>query len=269
MMVVMESSTVEIKNESRAAKKPQQRTRILRTYGKRTASEPAQPALKKRRIDNINAAAASNDETAESPRAATDPPSPALPPAQPAIKGTIMSYFKAVRPSSSCALRSSPEPSSERIDPTSTPPSSPPVPSLQRKKRRRLTTRIISRAASVESKTEDGMEDDGGKGTFKEVDAGSVSPTKSPPALSKIPPATLNLPIAKPNKRQDTKKTSKSAIVQTTLSLSVEDKGFIECKQCNMLYNPLHKQDAKCHSRRHAAMVKAKLDNCDSNKPVD
>ena len=49
-----------------------------------------------------------------------------------------------------------------------------------------------------------------------------------------------------------------AATVQTTLSPSLSDSGFAECKDCNMLYNPYHEKDAKLHARRHAAMVKAK-----------
>ncbi|KAI1644048.1 uncharacterized protein F4817DRAFT_229769 [Daldinia loculata] len=267
MLTVMDSPTSEVQTESRAARKPQ-RTRVLRTYGKRNSTnEPLQPTSKRRCIENINTATISNDEAIESPCNTSIPPSPILPPIQPIRKGTIMSYFKVVSSSSSsssCALNSS-EPSSEPVDPINTPPSSPPMSTLPRKNRRRLTTRITSRAASEESNTEEATKEDGEKERTNGVDTRSILSTDSPQVLSEVSSAILNLPVTEQKDQSDTKKrersmkkVSKPATVQTTLSLSIEDKGFIECNECNMLYNPLHKQDAKCHARRHAAMLKAK-----------
>ncbi|OTB10495.1 hypothetical protein K445DRAFT_252470 [Daldinia sp. EC12] len=264
----------ELQTESRVATKPQ-RTRVLRTYGKRaSSSDSAQSASKKRCIDKTDTAILSNNDTpAESPCDASIPPSPTLPPAQPIRKGTIMNYFKVVPSSSSCASHS-PAPSSGPVDPTSTPPSSPPASSLQSKTRRRLTTRIVSRATSVESKAED-MEEEDEKAKVNEVDTVSMSPNNSSQAFSEISSATLNLPVIKPKRQADNKrernikKPSKPTTIQTTLSLSIDDKGFTECKECDMLYNPLHKQDAKYHARRHAAILKAKSTIRDSKETLD
>ncbi|KAI1464882.1 uncharacterized protein F4812DRAFT_143560 [Daldinia caldariorum] len=264
MVATMKSPISEVQTESRAAAKPQ-RTRVLRTYSKRTlSSDSAQPTPKRGHIEKVNTAVLSNDEiSTKLPCDTTIPPSPTLPPAQPARKGTIMNYFKVVPSSPSCTPHS-PEPSSEPADPTCTPPSSPPVSNLQQKKRRRLTTRIVSRATSVESKM-NYMVDEDEKERGNEVDVGSTLPSNPSPTLSEISSATLNLPVVKPKRQPDTKrersmkKTSKVTTVQTTLSLSIEDKGFTECKECDMLYNPLHREDAKYHAKRHAAILKAKL----------
>ncbi|KAI0122783.1 hypothetical protein F4814DRAFT_220280 [Daldinia grandis] len=271
----MNLPTSEVQTESRAARKSQ-RTRVLRTYGKRTSTtEPPQPTPKRQRIENINTAIISNEEATELPCNASIPPSPILPPIQLARKGTIMSYFKVVSSLSGCALNSS-EPSSEPVDPTNTPPSSPPVPALPRKNRRRLTTRLKSRATSEESNIEETTKNDGEKEITNGVDTGSMLSMISPYALSEVSSAIPNLPVTEQNIQSDMKKGErcmkkipKPATVQTTLSLSIEDKGFIECNVCNMLYNPLHKQDAKCHARRHAAMLRAKSSTYDNNEVVD
>lgn len=158
------------------------------------------------------------------------------------------------------------EPPSESAEPVGTPPSSPPIPDIQRKKRRRLqvTTHVLSRATSEEgSGTEDIVEKDRDE---ESEESGAIlkalTPTKQQPnILSDANADTLNQVPSRRKKRSDGGKrgrASKSAAVQTTLSLSAEEKGFTECKECNMLYNPLHKQDAKCHAKRHAAMLKAK-----------
>ncbi|KAI0845924.1 hypothetical protein F5Y00DRAFT_159560 [Daldinia vernicosa] len=275
MPIDMDSPTSEVRTESRAARKPK-RNRVLRTYGKRTStSEPPQPTPKRRCIEDINKAIISNDEAIESTCDAGIPPSPILPPVQPIRKGTIMSYFNVVS-SSSRALNSS-EPSSEPVDPINTPPSSPPMPTLPRKNRRRLTTRITSRATSEESNAGETIKKDGEKERTNDVDIGSsMLSTGSAAVLSEVSSEILNLPVTEQTNLPDikkcersTKKASKPATVQTTLSLSMEDKGFIECNECNMLYNPLHKQDAKCHARRHAAMLKAKSSIYDNNEILD
>ncbi|KAF3067410.1 hypothetical protein GL218_08477 [Daldinia childiae] len=261
--------------DSPTSKAQTESSRVLRTYGKRSSTnEPLQPTSKRRCIEIIDTATISNDKAIESPCNTSIPLSPILPPIQPIRKGTIMSYFKVVSSSSSCALNSS-EPSSEPVDPINTPPSSPPIRTLPRKNRRKLTTRIASRAASEESNTEETTRRGGEKEITNDVDIGSILSIDSPHTLSEVSSATLNLPATEQNIQPDTKKRERSmkkvfkpATVQTTLSLSIEDKGFIECNECNMLYNPLHKQDAKCHARRHAAMLKAKSSTYD-NEIVD
>lgn len=47
-------------------------------------------------------------------------------------------------------------------------------------------------------------------------------------------------------------------MVQQTLSLSMSETGFTECRECSMLYNPLHEKDRRYHARQHAAIMKAR-----------
>ncbi|KAI0835929.1 hypothetical protein F5Y06DRAFT_113964 [Hypoxylon sp. FL0890] len=244
--------------------------RPLRTYSKRTSStDTSEPVSRKRRNEEISSATAPEDAPKKLPHQPSVPyPSPTLPPSQPAKKGTIMSYFRVIPPSSDSTLYLS-EPRSGSVEPTSTPPSSPPVSDRQRKKRRRLTTRVISRDVSEDPQ----MEEDQRVGENEESDAMddrfAVSAGRTN-ALEDAKPDILNRPATRHNNRSDSGKrgrVSKSATVQTTLSLSAAEKGFTECKECNMLYNPLHKQDAKCHARRHAAMLKAKSSSNDNEAP--
>ncbi|KAI0381271.1 hypothetical protein F5Y04DRAFT_79430 [Hypomontagnella monticulosa] len=251
------------------------RTRPLRTYGKRTSStDIVEPVSKKRRVEaiNTNVPLEGDAELMRSPSAPLPSPAPSLP--QPAKKGTIMSYFKVVSPAPNITMHKSETPSESTIL-SSTPPSSPPPPNLPRKKRRRLTTRVTSRATSEDSKTEDVMEGDDENGQPDVVDDESILRKRRMEALSDASPDTLNRLPTNP-KRLDAGKRGwgtvqglKLATVQTTLSLAIDEKGFTECKECNMLYNPLHKQDAKFHARQHAAMLKAKKSNTPDNEISD
>lgn len=45
-----------------------------------------------------------------------------------------------------------------------------------------------------------------------------------------------------------------SAATQTTLSLTIGGDAMKECRECNILYNPLNEKDAKFHSRYHASL---------------
>lgn len=280
----MEQSSLDHQNEQRAAEKSPRTLkslrhlrstqnssycsrRPLRTYSKRTSStDTAEPVAKQRRIEDISRVITTCPRTTESPHQPTvRQPSPTLPPSQPSRKGTIMGYFKVLPPSSSSALYSS-DPPLDSIESTSTPPSSPPASDRQQKKRRRLTTRVVSRTASENPQAEkiNGNEE------MEESDATDDRSTVSEgctDVLFETSPDALNRSTARHQNRSDAGKRGrgpKSATVQTTLSLSAAEKGFTECKECNMLYNPLHKQDAKCHARRHAAMLKTKS-NSSSN----
>ncbi|KAI6081050.1 hypothetical protein F4821DRAFT_38907 [Hypoxylon rubiginosum] len=262
----MESSALVTRNATRSIGKPK---RPIRTYSKRTASvDTPEPVSKKRRIDD--ASAIEPPENAVS-KPACEPsirqPSPSLPPLQQARKGTIMSYFQIIPPTTSSTLPSS-ELLSERTECTVTPPSSPPAPH-KLKKRRRLTTRIISRSTSEDLAAEDSTEEESEEDNLDRV-AIKSSPAEKGGVLSDASADTLNQAASRRKKRSDAGKRgqgSKSTAVQTTLSLSAQEKGFVECKDCNMLYNPLHKQDAKCHARRHAAMLKAKSSHHDNETP--
>jgi len=85
--------------------------------------------------------------------------------------------------------------------------------------------------------------------------------------LSETTPSTLNLSAkisegkTAPERKRSTergKKERKKGCVQTTLSLSVSDTAYTECKECGMLYNRLDKTDVKYHARHHTAKLKAK-----------
>ncbi|KAI0148646.1 hypothetical protein GGR57DRAFT_475066 [Xylariaceae sp. FL1272] len=245
------------------------RRRPLRTYSKRTSStETHEPPLKRRRINDddstpiLQTPVVPATTTSLEPVNAlqTQPPTSieSLPP--PAKRGTIMAYFKKIAPESDSTIPSS-ELSSELEQPTTTPPSSPPIIiTTGRKRIRRLRTRI-----SKQHKHDDESNHD--KGTDEESDDELV-----PLTLSKTPNGSHNtaLSSSSPNARNATNiapeaakrskilRERKQASVQTTLSLSLTDKGYAECKECDMLYNPLHESDAKHHARRHAALLKLK-----------
>ncbi|KAK8035812.1 hypothetical protein PG991_001885 [Apiospora marii] len=201
----------------------------------------------------------SNPETASSknPRS-KQPELPAQRPAELSKKGTIMSYFKVTSPSSGTATLC--EISSEAVDPPSTPPSSPPALSHDRKRRRRLTTK-----PSYQSTPELESERDASESAVEDVPEKRVKTL----ALSDVAAQKLNQKDqgeesrSEAGKRGATKKTAKpkkTATVQTTIVLSLNETGFVECQECNMLYNSLHEKDVKLHTRRHAAFLrKAKL----------
>ncbi|KAI0179821.1 hypothetical protein GGR52DRAFT_214630 [Hypoxylon sp. FL1284] len=248
----MESLTPNASNEKMVTSKPK---RIIRTYSKRAASaETTEPSSKKRRIDNDT----SKDVSSESLRkTSTRQPSPDLPPSRGAKKGAITNYFKII-PSVSSSTPPPSEPFSEPIESTDTPPSSQPM-TYQQKKRRRLTTRIAPRSASEDPNTADSTAEESEKEGSNE--AGSKSSPMGPKsALSDTASDTLNQAAPTKRKRLDAGKRGRESkpAVQTTLSLSNQERGFTECKVCNMLYNPLHKQDAKYHAKRHATILKAK-----------
>jgi hypothetical protein len=59
--------------------------------------------------------------------------------------------------------------------------------------------------------------------------------------------------------KHEGKRRAAKATVQTTLNLSMADEpGFIICKDCEILYNPLNEKDRKDHARRHAAVIRRK-----------
>ncbi|KAI0475414.1 hypothetical protein GGR56DRAFT_512248 [Xylariaceae sp. FL0804] len=257
--------------------------RPLRTYGTRTASaDSTEPRTKRRRILDAShtGATVAEDSLAPECRAviapgATEGPSasPALPP-QPSQRGRITAYFKKIAPStsSSTAVPSdSPSAAGERA---STPPSSPPPLSTRRRKARRLTTRVASRDAEKDA---DGEPDEG---SSKENEYPAIATKRSasrdneedPLLSSKTRTSTstrtrthlVDLSQEQAETRsqdQGRQSTRRPATVQTTLSLSVNDSGYTECKDCGMLYNPFHSKDVKYHARRHAALRRAKSRN--------
>ncbi|KAI1082516.1 hypothetical protein F5B20DRAFT_505543 [Whalleya microplaca] len=257
----MESSACDITRESRNVGKPN-RTRPLRTYSKRHASvETGEPVAKKRRLEETAQHAVSETNATESPThdaSSPRPSSPPLPPAPAARKGTLMDYFKVIPSTSSSTL-----PSSDSAGPITTPPSSPPLPEAKRKTRRKLTTRAISLEAgtAVHEATD---EDDGEVEGTTAVKDKPEEPRGQAASVADSSQDILKRG-AKEKKRSDAGKRGRGArqaprqtTVQTTLSLSLNEKVFEECKDCNMLYNPFHEKDAKYHAKLHAAMQKAK-----------
>ncbi|ETS73505.1 hypothetical protein PFICI_14451 [Pestalotiopsis fici W106-1] len=236
----------------------------LRTYSKRSAPNSTEPPAKKRRVESSNVdihsiAGRFAQKLEAACQSKHDPQSqvPLPTPAQQPKKGTILSYFKVRSPSSTTS--SSCAQVSEVIPLSSTPPSSIPSESNDSscKKRRRLTTKPPLRNSDTSSPESD---DDGSSDTKQQTqvtkDSKSTVQDVNGNLIDQDPRAKAERPDAR---ERGTKKGSKSkkATVQTTLSLSLTEKQFIECNECNMLYNPYHEKDLKMHKKRHAAVMKA------------
>ncbi|KAI1849606.1 hypothetical protein JX266_004555 [Neoarthrinium moseri] len=239
----------------------------LRTYSKRdNMAACAEPPTKKRRTDTApvrmdasNPAAERAIETESSPQPLTRvpiqaqmPPPTALPSAPVPKKGTILSYFKVRSPSSAtssspCAMSSGP------VIPSSTPPSSPPVVEASRKKPRRLTTKPLHRSESPEQKKHEVARDKSNEPQQEELNAGSMvlQPTNSTSLNRK---RGREVGKSEAEKHGGARRLKSKHTTQTTLSLSLTEKQFEECAECNMLYNPYHEKDVKMHARRHAAL---------------
>ncbi|RYP78167.1 hypothetical protein DL769_003248 [Monosporascus sp. CRB-8-3] len=263
-MEPLEMSSGSLVEPSHKTPRKPDRTRPLKTYSKKaTSSGSTEPPLKRRRTEEV--AQTTRPKGCESPSLQQDnrcqplllPPHASRHPK----KGTIMSYFKVVSPSSN-HVTSSCEPSSCGVEPTSTPPSPPPLKTDSRpKKRRRLTTKIVAKDldATVDA------EEENIESPAPETDQSTTTRREDSGILADKSKDALNKASSQPEQRLEAGKrgkskgpSSKSVTVQTTLSLSMSDKGFAECKECNMLYNPYHEKDAKFHARRHAAMLKSK-----------
>ncbi|KAI1121863.1 hypothetical protein F5Y10DRAFT_92124 [Nemania abortiva] len=251
------------------------RRRPLRTYSKRASSiEPTEPAPKRRCINNSTVPSIQDQHTRPPPP--SDPKQDTIAPVSeplltlpPTKKGTITAYFGRIIPQAPAVI---PLPSSDPVSeplsedgPTFTPPSSPPVVTTRRRARR-LKTRVVTQRIDerVASDEEEENEDDDAR--LGAIDDEKPSPNTSSSVLSETTPNTLNqtdnLPRSrsgdsKPQrKRQREKKTTS---VQTTISLSMTEAQYTECKECGLLYNHFHPTDVKYHARRHAALRKAKL----------
>ncbi|KAI1631897.1 hypothetical protein F4809DRAFT_130503 [Biscogniauxia mediterranea] len=233
--------------------------RPLRTYSKRTApTDSAEPVTKRQRINEAHVSHQTSKSSNKSnvDIAASEPTLPAVPSAVPPRKGIITAYFKKIDPPTSSSTLPS-EASSDIAEATTTPPSSPPTLQSRRRKARRLTTRAVS-CDNAEHEDED-------KNTKESKAEQQVAATKDgrlsredKDVLSSLSAPTLNRMETITRKRSEAGKRGKATTVQTTLSLSLTDTGFVECKDCNMLYNPIHEKDAKDHARVHAALRRAK-----------
>ncbi|KAI1743864.1 hypothetical protein F4680DRAFT_323169 [Xylaria scruposa] len=247
------------------------RRRPLRTYSKRTSTDSNEPTSKRRCIAKTSKASLPKGEVhiassgSEHKAISSISKSPSLPPMK---KGTITAYFgtitpqpRAVTPSSD----SSSDPSSEPNEPITTPPLSPPVITTRKRRARRLKTRVVTQSVDKEEGDEEERENQDGKKRLKRIyDAEPPTPAH-PLILSESTPDSLNQiqnesssrsGAGKPLENQQREK--KQASVQTTLSLSMNETHYTECKECGMLYNHLHKTDIKYHARRHAALRRAK-----------
>ncbi|KAI1349023.1 hypothetical protein F5Y01DRAFT_195546 [Xylaria sp. FL0043] len=249
------------------------RRRPLRTYSKRASStESTEPIPKRRCLASPSTSSHSirDKETSPVPKEANHITSASAsePPLPPIKKGTITAYFGKIVPQPSSATPSSglpSDPPSERSEPTVTPPSSPPPLTTRKRKARRLKTRVVTQ------RRDEGEGNDGGQDNRDgEENAGRTQNTEPPPhtqspALSETTPNALNqkenvsMIRSGGDKRGNKQRKNKAASVQTTLSLSMNEAHYTECKECGMLYNHLHETDAKYHARRHAAMRRAKV----------
>lgn len=254
----------------------------MRTYGRRTQPDAASGAPAKKCKVEGSRPEASTLPVADQPQL---PDTPKLPEPAPAKRGSILSFFKPLKPSSSAIISPT---TSDSIEPLSTPPSSPPTITRSRE-RRRLTTRPdLDAGNSLSSR---GREDDTSEGSNPAASRCSDSPSSqnTPSAgsakggeverhpgrlssegaritLRETKPGTLNAGEASTDsndssgglKRRAKWRTSQ-AKVQTTLSLSIgHDPGFRICRDCDMLYNPLNEKDRKDHARLHAASQRRK-----------
>ncbi|KAH6653004.1 hypothetical protein BKA67DRAFT_659653 [Truncatella angustata] len=245
----------------------------IRTYGKRaTPAGSVEPPTKRRRAEsshvNIHSIAgrfAPKTGTAAQTADSLDSQLPsALPPQQPK-KGTILGYFKVRSPSSEtlspCAQ------SSEPVLPSPTPPSSPPALERARKQRRRLTTKpaLCTDQSTKDGRGEDESDHNDAGHTPKEDEDEDEDEAQNHTVLTDTTTSSLNRKPSREPDRSDAGKRGASkkqkpqrASVQTTLSLSLTEKQFVECTECNMLYNPYHEKDVKMHKKRHAALLKSK-----------
>ncbi|KAI8628113.1 hypothetical protein F5Y19DRAFT_153821 [Xylariaceae sp. FL1651] len=247
------------------------RRRPLRTYSKRVSPiESAEPVPKRQRITAVSSAV-SRSMTA--PLCPSEPESscnaehsllviPPLP--QPPKKGTITAYFKKALPEPSY-ITSSSEPSSDPAEPSMTPPSSLPIVTMRRRRARRLTTRIGTQHTYEDQAYDEDEVDYSSKECMRGTGIVESPAYARPSVLSEIKSNTLNqaettlTTQSKGSKRRrNASRDHNRASVQTTLSLSITEKGYTECKECGMLYNPVHEADVRFHARRHAALRRAK-----------
>lgn len=241
-----------------------QRNKPLRTYGRRSVSTPelrGEPASKKRRTGDGKSEDESEDTTA-----VLSLPEPPVKTQQieghgeqvTIKKGSILSYFRPITSSSRSATPTlDSEKLSPAIDPPSSPPSSPPSLPTQpqtRTKRRRLRIRAIQLPSS--DPPDPAVDEDGEclSGTQRGLE------TRGEETEARKPLAALSEELDNHGQERDPrnpKKRRSVPLVQTTLNLSAQAP-FSECKVCDTVWNPVIPEDAKYHSRRHAAVLRAR-----------
>ncbi|KAI1051549.1 hypothetical protein LB506_003664 [Fusarium annulatum] len=248
--------TDSIRCASPAPSVPRSRVKPLRTYGKRSIRDdsPKEPNTKKRRVSAeviASEPASKSTDTAplknvtEEAKNASESTIANKPTTEPVKKGSILNFFKPVPPSSTATS----SPKSDEPQPESTPPSSPPQPPrIEPRKKPRL---LRFRGASTPLLDDDNTgEDTQGEDTEAEdSDTKSARPTARESSLNR----EQSTNDSKPGKRGKVK----IPTVQTTLNLSSQA-AFSECKVCNTVWNPLYPDDVKFHTKQHAAVLRAK-----------
>ncbi|KAF5666903.1 vacuolar er assembly vma12 [Fusarium circinatum] len=248
--------TDSIRCASPAPSVPRSRVKPLRTYGKRSIRDdsPKEPNVKKRRV---SAEATTSEPTSKgtdtaplkkvTEEAKNTPESTITNKiiAEPVKKGSILNFFKPVPPSSTVTSSLK----SDEPHPESTPPSSPPQPPKiePRKKPRLLRFRGTSTPLLDEGNTGDDTQ-----GEDTEAEDSSTKSTR-PTARESSLNREQSTNDSKPGKRGKTK----TPTVQTTLNLSSQA-AFSECKVCNTVWNPRYPDDVKFHTKQHAAVLRAK-----------
>ncbi|KAF5646681.1 vacuolar er assembly vma12 [Fusarium tjaetaba] len=241
IMIMISSKSTGIECASPAPSVPRSRVKPLRTYGKRSIRDdsPKEPNTKKRRVSTESTAPepaskgtdkAPLKEVTEEAKNIPESTTTNKPTTEPVKKGSILNFFKPVPPSST--VTSSPK--SDDPQPESTPPSSPPQPPKiePRKKPRLLRFRGTSTPLLDEGNTGD---DSQGEDT-KAEDAGTKSAR----------PAAQESSLNRDASTNDTKPGKKGKAA------------FSECKVCNTVWNPLYPDDVKFHAKQHAAVLRAK-----------
>ncbi|CAM1508972.1 Fc.00g027110.m01.CDS01 [Cosmosporella sp. VM-42] len=254
------------------------RNKPLRTYGKRSASTPdprGDGSLKRQRTgteepefqspkpkaQQINATPLMKITTTEQQDGAALVATPAKSAFQ---KGSIMNYFK---PIPTPASTSSSSPASDEVQPASSPASSPPP--VQPKARRK--PRILRfRGASLPIVDREESGDEGGNGTNTEMrdkeqdqtgdeeeqdDSQGEEDASRPPLRDRKEAPPNKITLNDKAKKQSRPKSTPT--VQTTLNISAQA-AFSECKVCNTVWNPLHPDDVKFHTKQHASFLRAK-----------
>ncbi|KAI1043924.1 hypothetical protein LB505_003368 [Fusarium chuoi] len=237
---------------------PRSRVKPLRTYGKRSIRDdsPKEPNTKKRRVSTeVTASEPASRGTDTAPlknvteEVKNAPESTTInnPTAEPVKKGSILNFFKPVPPSST--VTSSPK--SDNPQPESTPPSSPPQPPRMEPRKKPRLLRFRGTSTPLLDDDEDDDTGDDTQGEDAEAEDSRAKSTRAARESSLNRESSTN--DSKPGKRGK----AKTPTVQTTLNLSSQA-AFSECKVCNTVWNPLYPDDVKFHTKQHAAVLRAK-----------
>ncbi|KAL8377296.1 hypothetical protein RB595_008130 [Gaeumannomyces hyphopodioides] len=247
------------------------RRRPLVTYGKRKpAPRETTPPPKKRRLESP----AERDPSPIDEKSIVAPTSPTpTPPLTSPPKSSILRYFKKVTSPTSASEQSFTAVSASQT-PDSTPLASPlriATPESRPRSRRRLTTRPFAGPDAVSLDDNERRTDHAPGTTQHATDPPRESPPHSIASDNNAPgDASANTTnsacncgdkLCRHTRRARSKRAghkSPAATVQMTLNLSTRDASIKQCRECDMLYNPLHPSDVKHHARHHASVVKMK-----------